>query len=205
MASVWEPHTEIILPDTGLSVEINQGDTLVSEETIYPMLSQQMGFHYGANFALPGDGTYTATLSVGAMSTRRTEKFVGMFAEPASVDIQFEYNQQEKNEIAYTRLEEQAGTQGAVEPMAMKILPNSTMPTKRELLGDVIGTQTSDDGRFVVTVLDKPPRGIDASGPYLVVSARTPYNRMVLPAMGLSGTLRRKDKNRLQWPIETDA
>ena len=202
MASVWEPQTGIVLPDTGLSVEINQGNTLVSEEAIYPMLSQQMGFHYGANFALPGDGTYTATLSVGAMSTRRTGEFVGMFGKPTSVDIQFEYSQQEKNEIAYTRLEERAGKQGAVEPMAMKMLPNSTMPTKRELPGEVIGTQTSGDGRFVVTVLDEPPRGIDANGPYLAVTARTPYNRMVLPAMGLSATFRRKGKLIFDGPLK---
>lgn len=195
MATVWEPQTGIVLPDTGLSVEIKQGGTLVSQEAIYPMLSQQMGFHYGANFALDGDGTYTATLSVGAMATRRTGEFVGKFADPASVDIEFEYSRQAKNDIAYTRTEERAGTHNAAEPMAMEMLPNSVVPTKRELRGEVVGERESGDGRFLVTVLDDPPRGIDAHGSYLVVSARTPYNRMVLPAMALSGTLRRNGEN----------
>ena len=66
---------------------------------------------------------------------------------------------------------------------------------ERDLPGEIIGTQTSGDGRFVVAVLDEPPRGIDANGPYLTISARTPYNRMVLPAMELSGTLRRNGTN----------
>jgi hypothetical protein len=191
MASVWEPKTGTVLPDTGLSVEINQGDTLVSQETIYPMLSQPMGFHYGANFALDGEGTYTATLSVGGMSTRRTGTFVGLFDEPASVDIEFEYSQQAIAEIAYNRTGQRAGNRAAAAPMNMEMLPNSMLPKRGKLPGEVVGTRSSGDGRFVLTVLDEPPQGISASGSYLAVSARTPYNRMVLPAMALSGTLRR--------------
>lgn len=191
MASVWEPKTGTVLPDTGLSVEINRGDTLVSQETIYPMLSQPMGFHYGANFALDGEGTYTATLSVGGMSTRRTGTFVGLFDEPASVDIEFEYSQQAIEEIAYNRTGQRAGNRAATAPMNMEMLPNSMLPKRGELPGEVVGTRSSGDGRFVLTVLDGPPQGINASGSYLAVSARTPYNRMVLPAMALSGTLQR--------------
>lgn len=194
MASVWEPKTGTVLPDTGLSVEINQGDTLVSQETIYPMLSQPMGFHYGANFALDGEGTYTATLSVGGMSTRRTGTFVGLFDEPASVDIEFEYSQQAIAEIAYNRTGQRAGNLAAAAPMNMEMLPNSILAKRGDLPGEVVGTRSSGDGRFVLTVLDEPPQGISASGSYLVVSARTPYNRMVLPAMALSGTLRRNGR-----------
>jgi len=45
----------------------------------------------------------------------------------------------------------------------------------------------------VVGRLESPPEGIDAGGdsPYLYVSARTPYNRMVIPAMAVTGTLAR--------------
>ena len=207
MATVWEPRTGIVLPDTGLSVELTEGTgektgPLVSEEVIYPMLSQQMGFHYGANFALPGDGRYTATLSVGAMDTRHTGAFAGRFDEPESVDIGFEYDQRRLNEIEYTMLDARKGTRGAVEPMAMEMLPSSVLPTRGDLPGTVLGRRQSGDGRFLLTVLDTPPRGIDASGPYLAVSARTPYSRMVLPSMALSGTLRRGSRTVFDGPLE---
>ncbi|WP_049900005.1 iron transporter [Halococcus agarilyticus] len=203
MASVWEPKTRTVLPDTGLSVEITQDGEIVSQEVIYPMLSQRMGFHYGANFGLEGNGTYTATLSVGGMSTRRTGEFVGMFAEPASVDIEFEYSRTDKKSIDYTRTKGQReGSRDAAKPMAMEMVPNSTVPPKADLPGEIVGTRTSGDGRFLATVLDEPPRGIDASGPYLAVSARTPYNRMVLPAMALSGTLRRNGRTVFDGPLQ---
>jgi len=190
MASVWEPASRIVLPDTGMSVEIAQGNDLVSEEAIYPMLSQQMGFHYGANFELPGDGTYTATLSVGAMSTRRTGAFQGMFTNPRSVDIQFEYSEQAKNEISYRVLEEQAGTKGAVEPMNMQMMPQAYAPERNDLPGRVVGEGTSGDATFLVTHVESPPAGVQGNT-YLAASARTPYNRLVIPAMALSGTLKR--------------
>ena len=189
MASVWEPKTRTILPDTGLSVEITQDGDLVSEEAIYPMLSQAMGFHYGANFGLEGEGTYTVTLSVGGMSTRRTGALVGMFSAPASVAIEFEYSQQAKEAIPYNRTEERAGNRAADEPTNMGMIPNSIMPKRGKVPGEIVGTKSSGDGQFVLTVLNKPPKGIDARGQYLAISARTPYNRMVLPAMALSGTL----------------
>jgi len=202
MAAVWEPKTRTVLPDAGLSVEITQGGEVISQEVIYPMLSQKMGFHYGANFGLEGDGTYTATLSVGEMSTRRTGSFDGMFAGPASVDIEFEYSRSDKKSIAYARTKGQReGSRDAATPMAMKMVPNSTVPPKNELPGGVVGTRSSGDGRFLATALDESPRGIDAGGPYLAVSARTPYNRMVLPAMALSGTLRRNGKSVFDGPL----
>ena len=189
MASVWEPKTRTVLPDTGLSVEITQDGDLVSEEAIYPMLSQAMGFHYGANFGLEGEGTYTVTLSVGGMSTRRTGAFVGMFSAPASVAIEFEYSQQAKEAIPYNRTEERAGNRAADEPTNMGMIPNSIMPKRGKVPGEIVGTKSSGDGQFVLTVLNEPPKGIDARSQYLAISARTPYNRMVLPAMALSGTL----------------
>jgi hypothetical protein len=35
MASVWDPETMTVLPETGLSVEIYRDDSLVSQEAIY--------------------------------------------------------------------------------------------------------------------------------------------------------------------------
>ncbi|MFC7075569.1 iron transporter [Haloarcula halophila] len=188
MSVVWDPQTGMVLPDTGLTVEIYQDDSLVSQETIYPMLSQPMGFHYGANFGLDGDGDYRVVLSVGAMSTRRTGSFVDRFGEPTTAEIPFSYSQSTRDELTYRTLDN-AGEPGAVEPMEMEMLPDSFAPTEDELPGTVRGTAMSNDARLLVTTLDAPPAGVDAEGSYVAVSARTRYNRMVIPAMGLSGTL----------------
>jgi len=191
MASVWDVDTEAVLPDTGLSAEIYRDGSLVSQEAIYPMLSQPMGFHYGANFGLDGEGTYAVRLSVGAMSTRRTGAFEGRFADPATVEIPFEYSEAAKEEIEFRTLDDRVATPGAVDPMGMEALPDSFAPPESTLPGRVLGAATSNDARLVVTALDAPPAGIDAAGTYLAVSARTRYNRMVIPAMGLSGRLER--------------
>jgi hypothetical protein len=191
MASVWDPETMTVLPDTGLSAEIARDGSLVSQETIYPMLSQPMGFHYGANFGLDGDGDYTVTLSVGAMSTRRSGSFRDRFTEPTSVEIPFPYSEATKNEISVEVLDDRAGTQGALDPMSMEMLPSSAAPSEADLPGTVVGSGMSNDARLVVTALDDPPAGVEGDGQYLAVSARSRYNRMVIPAMALDGTLTR--------------
>ncbi|WP_246989614.1 iron transporter [Halorientalis marina] len=194
MTVVWDPETNTVLPDTGLSVEISDDTGLVSEEAIYPMLSQPMGFHYGANFGLNGEKTYTVKLSVGAMSTRRTGAFADRFAEPATVEVPFEYSESAKNEIMLKLMEERAATAGAVDPMGMEMMPSSAAPAESELPGRVVGSSMSNDARLIATVLDAPPAGIDGDGQYLAVSARTRYNRMILPAMALDGTVARDGK-----------
>ena len=194
MAAVWDPETGVDLTETGLSVEITRDGTLVSEEVIYPMLSQRMGVHYGGNFGLDGDGTYTAAVSVGGTSIRRTGAFRGRFGDPATAEIDFTLDDALRREID-TRAVDQAGDPGAVAPMATEF-PIGRAPTEAELPGDVRGTATSGDAELVVTLLDEPPAGVDAAGPYLAVSARTPYNRLVLPAMSLSARLSRDGDTR---------
>jgi hypothetical protein len=201
MASVWDRETGTVLPETGLSAEIYRDGSLVSQEAIYPMLSQPMGFHYGANFALDGDGTYDVRLSVGAIPTRRTGAFEGRFADPATVDIPFEYSESAKAEIDFRELED-AGTPGAVDPMSMGSLPTAIAPAESDLPGTVLGSGTSNDARLVVTALDDPPSGVDGSGTYLAVSARSRYNRMVIPAMGLSATLDRDGETVAEAALE---
>ena len=194
MASVWDPETETVLPDTGLTAEIYREGDLVTQEAIYPMLSQPMGFHYGSNFALEGDGTYAVRLSVAGMTTRRSGTFVGRFSEPATVEIPFEYSREQRNELAYERMGEQTATPGAVDPMSMAMVPDSVAPAEDDLPGTILGSGKSNDAVFVVTALDDPPEGVDGDGRYLAVSVRTRYNRMLVPAMGLSGTLTRGDR-----------
>ena len=190
MTVVWDPETGTVLPETGLSIEIARDGELVSQEAIYPMLSQPMGFHYGANFGLSGDGSYTVTPSVGALPTRRTGSFAGRFTEPTSAEIEFEYSQRRRDEISF-EIRDDAGEAGAVDPMSMEMLPDARAPAEADLPGRILGSGESNDAVLVATVLDEPPTGIDDDGQYLAVSARTPYNRMVIPAMGLSARVTR--------------
>ncbi|MEF8840161.1 MAG: iron transporter [Haloarculaceae archaeon] len=192
MATVWDPETRTVLPETGLSLEITRDGELVSEEVIYPMLSQPMGFHYGANFGLDGDGTYTVRVSVGGVSTRKTGAFVDRFVDPASADVPFEYARSARDELTFRNTPDRAGSPEAIEPMEM-MAPNAVAPTEPDLPGEVLATGTTGDAVLVVGRLDAPPEGVEGGGDgeYLYVSARTPYNRMVVPAMSVTGTLSR--------------
>ena len=190
MAVVWDTETRTVLPEAGVSVEITRDGGLVSEEVIYPMLSQVMGFHYGANFGLDGDGEYVARVSVGGLSYRRSGAFAGRFDGPATVEVPFSFTEAERRKVTVRRLDAY-GERGAVRPMETG-MPQALAPEKSALPGRVLGTATSDDARLLTAVLDTPPEGVDGAGPYLGVSARTPYNRLVVPAMALEATLSRE-------------
>ncbi|UIO98481.1 hypothetical protein Hbl1158_07865 [Halobaculum sp. CBA1158] len=187
MASVWDADTGQVLPETGLSVEIERDGSLVSQEVIYPMLSQPMGVHYGANFGLEGDGTYTVNVSVGGVRTRRTDAYRDRFGDPADIPVEMEYSQSDRDDISFRTLAD-AGEAGAVDRMEMDMVPDGTAPAVEALPGEVLGEVNSNDAVLVATVMDEPPAGVDDEGPYLAVSARTPYNRMLIPAMGLEAT-----------------
>lgn len=75
--------------------------------------------------------------------------------------------------------------------MQMEILSVTKLPPAADLPGVSGGEASSCDGRFVVRRLETSPTGVEGAGPYLAVSARTPYNRYPLPFMALSAAIRR--------------
>lgn len=188
MASLWDAKTKTVLPNTDLRVELEKDGKQVSRKSFWPMLSQNMGYHFGDNITLDGDGTYTAKLRVGPPNTRRS----GLRTQsgPVSFTMEFEYKKRQRDEIMFKRLSERQGEPGAIEPMEMKI-PSSQLPKKSKLPGTAVGSATSGDGRFLLTRLETPLTGIESTGTYLVVSPRTPHHRYPLPFMSLSGTLKR--------------
>lgn len=198
MAQVWDDETGTVLPETGLSVEISRDGELVSEEVIYPMLSQPMSFHYGGNFALPEDGTYDVTVSVGGTAIRRTGAFADAFGDPASVDVPLEFTEDTRSEVQSRPLD-QGGDPGALRPMDMGI-PQAILPAAEDLAGTVRGSAMTDDARFVVTTFESADR-VDADGGYLAASARTRYNRYVLPAMAVDATLERGGETVFEGPL----
>jgi hypothetical protein len=192
MPVVWDEATGIVPPDVNPQVTISQDGTTVSELSPWPMLSQPMGFHFGDNVGLDGEGTYQVEISIGEASSRRT----GSLADTeggASFGFEFEFAQSTLDDIMVRQVpDEQQGTAGAVDPMSMEMVPSTQVPAESDLPGDVRGSGTSGDGAFVVTVLEGATGyGGDASQQYLAVSARTPYNRYPLTHMSLSATLER--------------
>ncbi|WP_254824096.1 DUF7350 domain-containing protein [Haloglomus halophilum] len=190
MAVVWDPETNTVLPEVGVSVEILQNDSLVSQEVIYPMLSQRMGFHWGGNFPLDGDGEYVARVSIGGMSTRRTGAFEGKFGEPTTIDLPFAFNETERSKVTVEELE-QYGQRGAVQPMEMGMMPQAYAPAKADLPGEFLAETTSDDAVFLSTQLSGDTASRFGAEHYLATSTRTPYNRIVLPSMAVEATVTR--------------
>jgi hypothetical protein len=192
MAVVWDAATGRVIPETGLSLEIEQDGELVSQEVIYPMLSQRMGYHYGGNFGLDGDGEYTARVSVGAVpeAVALTGAYDGQFREPTTAEIGFAFNAEQRERIGSQPLSAY-GQPGAVRPMSMEMLPQATAPSRDDLPGSVHGVPNSDDALLATGSLSGDAAERFGTGTYLYVSARTRYNGLVLPAMALSATVRR--------------
>jgi hypothetical protein len=182
MAAVWDPESGVVLPNTGLSMEIRNDDGLVSQEVVYPMLSQQMGVHYGANFPLDGDDIYDVTVSVGAPNLKRFGSLAGRFTEPATATVSFDYRESARNEIDFTVFEEgRKGQRDAIPPMSMDGMPVGRVPSS--LPGTTLGEATVGDLVLRGSVVDADRFGDD---PYLVVVAATPYNDLVVPGAALS-------------------
>jgi hypothetical protein len=183
MAVPFHEPTGTVVPNVGLSAEVTRDGSLVGQEVVYPMLSQRMGVHYGANVPLPGDGSYEVTVSVGGTTDERFGAFAGLFGDPATATVAFDYSEAERNEIGFERFDDRAGEAAAVPTTSMSTLPTSRVPDP--LPGDRVAEGSLGDARFVATRLDADRFG----GPYLAVSARTPYNRLPVPGFGLSATV----------------
>ncbi|SFR61586.1 DUF7350 domain-containing protein [Halogeometricum limi] len=202
MASLWDAETNTVLPvDSGVTVEVTRDGELVTQEVAYPMLSQQMGMHYGSNYALDGEGDYEVSVRVGGVSLRRTGAFEGRFETPETATFDVTFDTDELYDVPIES-PENPGSRGAIPPMEMMGIPVGRAPDPESLPGDHLGRATTGDAVFHAFAVgvdggDGADDGADEAAarfgddPYLYVSARTPYNGIVLPMMGLSATLSR--------------
>jgi hypothetical protein len=175
-------------------VTVEGSDGLVADRLFWPMLSQQMGFHYGANFPLEGDGTYEVRVAVGGVGLRRFGAFEGRFGEPGTAAVSFEYSERDRNDLPYTLLSDRQGDRGALEVMTMGEAPVGRTPDS--LPGAPLGMGSLDDVQLRATRVTADRFGGD---PYLAVVAETPFNGVVLPRMGLSARVATGDGD-----VETD-
>ena len=191
MASVWDTKTGRALPlDSGVTIEIRDGSEVVTQEVAYPMLSQRMGLHYGSNYVLDGEGEYEARVHVGGLALRRTGGYAGAFESAAVGTVEFEFETAAIHDVSISETDT-GGERDALAPMEMDGVPVGRAVAVESLPGTHIGTGRSGDAVFEVFVA--PSSAVDGrfgDDPYLYVSARTPYNGIVLPMMGLQVAVR---------------
>jgi hypothetical protein len=196
MVAVFDPETNTVLPDAGVDIEISSDGETVSQETIYPMLSQPMGFHYGANFDLGGVDAATLTIDVSigglaASGVTMTGDYDGRFQDGTTIPVQLTYSEATKQNITFEETPDRAGDRAAREPMDTG-MPLGRAPAVSELPGRVLGDPANGDPAsgdvvFATTIVDADR----FDGRYLAVSPRTPYNRYVVPRLTIQGTIER--------------
>lgn len=205
MVTVWDAETGTVLPvDKGAQVTVTKNGEYVTRKAPWPMISQRMGFHFGENVALPDNGTYTVELQLNPLTgVRKTGAFEGRFESAETVSFEFEYSQETQRTLAdgieYLP-EDRWGERDALGPMMMGGMGDgeggemdgmgmkySQLPTADGYPGKSLGPQSSGDASFVVRYLEETELSDGTSG-YLLVSPRTPYNRVPLPDTALSIT-----------------
>ncbi|WP_436343582.1 DUF7350 domain-containing protein [Natronorubrum sp. FCH18a] len=245
MIVVWDDETGIILPvDTGAEIRVSlDGEQVGSPQSAWPMLSQGMGFHFGDNVPLEGEGTYTVEVEIPPLSVRTTGDLADRFTESGTATFEFEYDRAFQTEVTdgveYLD-EERWGEPGALEPMAhgghegngdgddhgdgdhdtRAEIPYSALPPAEAYPGTHLepvdepggsdGLEDDDseadtlprsgDAAFVTTLLESDSRLADDDERYLLVSPRTPYNRVPLADMSLRATVERDGR-----PVTDDA
>jgi hypothetical protein len=224
MVAFWDRQTGQLLPvDAGATLSVSRDGDPVETVAPWPMLSQTMGFHFGDNIPLSGDGTYTVEVTVNPLrEVRKTGGFADRFEETRTTTFEFEWTDDRRrslvDDIEYIE-EDQRGEPGALEPMQhgemgmgdgnmsmdgegtsadsgaasgggpdMGDMPGPSLRPAEEYPGTDLGVHESGDATFVVRYLEDS-RLATGDGGYLLVSPRTPYNRLPLPDLSLSLSL----------------
>jgi hypothetical protein len=205
MIAVWDAETGAMLPvSVGQTLALRRDGDLVEPLQLWPMLSQEMGFHFGDNVPFPEFGTYTIEIRLGPIEARKTGAFAGRFEKQVSATVEFEFTeavQQEAVQGVEYLDESEWGEPGAVPPISHGELsrgtndddegsglvathPGVALPPADSYPGRDLGVHESHDAQFVVRYFEES-RLADGGG-YLLVSPRTPYNRVPLPDMALT-------------------
>lgn len=246
MLVVWDRETGRVLSGAEPRTTISRNGREVDSRALWPMLSQEMGVHFGDNVDLPADGTYSVDVELPPLSTRLTGSLAGRFTEGATATVEFTYDRAFR-EAVVEGIElldrDRWGRRGALEPMTERettsdedggesdgddaagdgdggtepTLPYSRVPPVDAYPGTLLaksnaGTETdgtadaglprSGDAAFVVALVESSSRLADGAGRYLLVSPRTPYNRVPLPNASLRVVLERDGRQVLDERLE---
>lgn len=217
MCTVWAPGTDHVLP-VEVGGDLRRDGESVRSFSPWPMLSQRMGFHYGDNIALPGEGSYTLELSVGPTTARPVGDFEGRFGGSETFELKFEYERSQIHEVEFEEVpEDRRGQRGALELMDHAGMDGGSEngneshdgtdggngshaggggnpghpPTSRGVpIGELAGSVlgSARTADAELTVIETDP-GFGNAESYLAVFVRTPHNDVVLPFMSLSARI----------------
>ncbi|WP_226007343.1 iron transporter [Natrinema salinisoli] len=208
MATLWDRETGTVLP-VDMRIEIRQDGSPIDGGTLspWPMISQRMGFHYGDNVRLPGEGEYTIHVRAGPVTLDRVGAFEDRLDSAASLAIDFEYVRSDINGLSFDSIEpDRRGSPDALPLMnhgegghsgnesgngdgGSGHVPTGQAPKIENLPGDHLGTERSGDAKIPLIATDADRFTDD--GTYLAVSPRTPYNDIILPFTSLSASVER--------------
>ncbi|WP_440769287.1 iron transporter [Natronorubrum sp. DTA28] len=189
------------------------GDDRIDERSLWPMLSQRMGPHYGDNVPLESEGTYAATIEVGPTSADAIGPRLDALEEPTSVDVEFEYDATEIDglELRLIDADEGRGEPGALEPMADHAGHDHDEHNgydhdneHNHERGHDATLESAFDGQAATRLGSKTSNGIGyttalvaadeqdgAERPVLAVTARTTHNQYPLPFASLAAAVLR--------------
>ncbi|GAB3682095.1 iron transporter [Salinarchaeum chitinilyticum] len=189
MVSVWDPESGVVLPRQPTGTLLEDGEPVDSLQ-FWSMLAQRMGFHFGNNVALPGEGRYEVRVSFDPIAVRTTGAFDGRFGDPQNATFEIDFQSSDVLDLSIDEIaEDRRGNRGAVPPMDDMGPPPGRVPPAEELPGTPLVSGRSSDAVLVGRLLDSPPAGIETDGQYLAVSMRTPYNRIALASSSLSARI----------------
>ncbi len=170
MMTVWDEGTGIVLPmDAGLHVEVERDGEVVAERVPWPMLSQEMGFHFGDNVPLDGDGTYEVTVTTSRINIAKTRGYEERFEDGERFSFEFEFDEAFRHRVV-DRIEwldeERWGEEGALPPITDSEETGDVPYARAPSTGEVPGTHlldpetdepaTSGDGVFLTSLVGSP-------------------------------------------------
>ncbi|UTF53616.1 DUF7350 domain-containing protein [Natronosalvus rutilus] len=193
MVTAWDRETEQVVPvDSSPVLELSQDGEFVREVRPWLMLSQQMGFHFGDNLSLEGDGTYRVEGRLSPVSIRKTGAFADRLEERVSFEFAFDFDDDLRRlatEVEYFPKDEW-GERGALEPMGhgdggsdgadreggdgdsdhdnsgsdhdSHAIPYSSAPPARDLPGSRQEPLESGDAVFEITTFEPGSRFVNA-------------------------------------------
>ncbi|WP_440765442.1 iron transporter [Natronorubrum sp. DTA7] len=208
MVDVRDAETGVVVP-APVTTSVRRGepngdaDDPIDERSLWPMLSQRMGPHYGDNVSLEGDGTYTATIRIGPTSADAIGSRLDVLEEPTVVDVEFEYDATDIEALERRLIDEDEGRgePGALEPMANHAGHHehdhdAYLESAFDTEGATrLGSKTNDDIDYTATLVAYDDRDGTARGTAaLAVTARTRHNRYPLPFASFAATVWQDDE-----------
>lgn len=175
MIQVWDTESGVPVSGTSPRVVIEESGTDVSDRVFWPMLSQRMGFHYGDNVQLDGDGQYSVRVDVPSTGDVAVGPLSDRLDGHESFQFDFRFRTADLEELAITNVaDDRAGSRAALSPMTGG--PGPTGAGNPSLPGRSLGTEESDEMALSASIVSETP-----GSPIFLLTARTPYNQFPIP------------------------